>query len=45
MEVLIDTYKELSGPSCVSPINILSMEAFSNSDVTLRILTLTNLMK
>ena len=33
--MLIDTYEELSGSFCVSPINVLSMEAFSDSDVTL----------
>ena len=35
VEVLIDTYKELTGPSCVVPISITGLELFTDSLVCL----------
>ena len=34
-EMLIDLYRELSGPSCVRPINILNLDLYSDSMVSL----------
>ena len=34
-EILIDLYRELSGPSCVHPINILNLYLYSDSMVSL----------
>ena len=34
-EIIIDLYKELSGPSCIQPINIVELEIFSDSLVSL----------
>ena len=34
-EVLIDLFQELSGPACVNPINIVDLELFSDSMVSL----------